>query len=180
MVGYLKPNMVIRVLMSLLYFNNSYCICHSLKTQRATHAISYASNIVPQCLSLGIPGERRSHLGPQMYVCVRKAKISIVLYSPCRNSTCVRAGIDPLHSAARQKQRSLHHTNVTLYPPPRVPGFALFKSPRSNPPFPEGRLDFLKGPRSNPPLPEGRLDIRKSPRSNPPYRFQETLQKRSE
>ena len=115
MVGYLKPNMVIRVLMSLLYFNNSYCICHSLKTQRATHAISYASNIVPQCLSLGIPGERRSHLGPQMYVCVRKAKISIVLYSPCRNSTCVRAGIDPLHSAARQKQRSLHHTNVTLY-----------------------------------------------------------------
>ena len=64
--------------------------------------------------------------------------------------------------------------------PPLLPGFALFKSPRSNPPLPEGRLDFLKGPRSNPPLPEGRLDIRKSPRSNPPYRFQETLQKRSE
>ena len=80
--------------------------------------------------------------------------------------------------------------------PPLLFGFALFESPmsnpplpegrldllkgpRSNPPLPEGRLDFLKSPRSNPPLPEGRLDFRKSPKSNPPPRFQETLQKRS-
>ena len=39
------------------------------------------------------------------------------------------------------------------------PSFSkLFKSPRSTPPLPEGRLDFLKGPRSKPPLQEGRLD----------------------
>ena len=53
-------------------------------------------------------------------------------------------------------------------PPPRVLGFALFESPRSNPPLLEGRLDFPKSPRSNPPLPEGRLDFPKSPRSHPP------------
>ena len=54
-------------------------------------------------------------------------------------------------------------------PHPLVTGFALFLSPRSNPPLPEGRLDFPKSPRSNPPLPEGRLDFRTSPRSNPQH-----------